>query len=214
LALTTFLLLAAGVALWMNLRKPNRPVTTAPQEALAERAAIETSALLGGRGHVRLVSEKADSPSALQAEHVSHLLQAQVAQARAFKEALRQKGPFTLAEDWFLLRGPMTMDPAWTAGAFSNIVRDLPEGAAVVSFASLPPLSDEEVAVIRAKKIALVVVGQAPAELSRLLQDKTVRLAVVYRKSIPPNPADKKESPQEWLARVAEVLPATARPTP
>lgn len=213
-ALPTFLFLAAAVAVWMNLDKPARKVTTAPHEAMAERAAIETSQLLSGKGHVRLVSEKAESPVALKAEHVGHLLQAQEAQVRAFKDVLNQKGQFTFAADSFLLRGPITMDPAWTHGAFGNIVRDLPSGAAVVSFVSLPPLSDEDVAAIRAKKIQLVVVGQAPAELNRLIQEKTVSRAIVYRQPVPPGPTDKTESPQEWLARVAEVLPAEKRTAP
>ncbi len=213
-ALPAFLFLAAAVAIWMNLGKPARKVTTAPQEAMAERAAIGISQLLSGKGHVQLVSEKAESPAALEIEHVGHLQQAQEAQVRALKNTLKQKGRFTFSPDWFLLRDPLTMDPAWAPATFGNIVRDLPAGAALVSFVSLPPLSDEDVAAIRAKKILLVLVGQAPVEMKQLVENKTISLAVVYRQPIPPRPADKTESPQEWLTRVAEVLPAEKSATP
>ncbi len=208
------LFIAAGVAIWMNLGPAARKVTTAPHEAMAVRAANETAKLLGGKGHLRVITEKADSPAALGAEHVALLLKAAEAQVSAFKSVLKKGGDFTFASDWYLARGAMTMDPAWTPGAFGRILQDLPEGAAVVSFAQLPPFSDEDIATVRQKKIRVILVGQGTPDLQQQMARQIVQLAVVYRRPVPALDAGKTESPEEWVARVAEVLPAAKPATP
>ncbi|MST00864.1 MAG: hypothetical protein EXS29_06095 [Pedosphaera sp.] len=204
------LLLAAGVAIWMNMRPSARKVTTAPHQAMAVRAANETVQLLGNKGHLRVISEKAESPAALGAEHVGLLLKAVEAQVEAFKLALKKGGDFTFASDWHLARGAMTMDPEWPFGAFGKLLQDLPEGAAVVSFAQLPTFSDEEIATVRKKKIRIILVGQGTANLQQHLAQRVVQLAVVYRRPVPPLDAGKTESPEEWVERVSETLKSPA----
>ncbi len=201
------LLLAVGCS-------SKRKTDTKPFQSLATKAATETAQLLEKQGHVLVICEQAESPQAMQAEHVAAVVKASAAQAEAFKSALAQQGKFTFTPEFHLARGVMTMDPAWPANALGKIIQDLPEGAAVVSFASLPPLGDSDQAALRSKKIRLVVVGQAPSDLRELLDSKSLSLAVVYRRPIPSAPEGKTESPEEWVARVAEVLPAAKPATP
>ncbi len=207
LSVAATLLLAAGCS-------GKRKTDVKPFQSLATKAAMETAQLLGKQGRVLVVSERAESPQAMQAEHVGSIVKASAAQAEAFKSALTQQGAFTFAPDFHLIRGAMTMDITWPANALDKILPDLPEGAAIVSFASLPSLGDEGHAALRAKKIHLIVVGQAPKNLNELLDAKRVSLAVVFRQPIPPAPEGKTESPEEWVARVAEVLPAAKLAAP
>lgn len=204
LSVVLLLFAVAGYLIWHNTRKEKLSENHKPYQSLAGLAAKEALAASGGTGTFIIVSEKADPSEKIVAQHVTMLLRNQESQIATFKQVVGKAGTFL--PDVKLVRGAMTMDPSWQPGVFNRAATSLPEGGCLVSFVMLPPFTAEDKKFIMQKKLRLVLVGQRVPNLEELLRDKTVSLAVVFKKPMPPAPEGKPESPEEWVSRTTEVL--------
>lgn len=193
-----------GFLLWRNTRPEKPKENHKPFQSFAALAARETAQLLGGSGKLVVVREAADPSEKIVAQQVAMIARKAESEVAAFKSTLG-KG-YTFLPDVKLLRGSSTLDPVWPAGTFERLAGSLPDGGAMVSFAILPAFSAQDKALIRSRNLRVIVVGQRVANIEALLQDKTVTLAVVFKRQFPVVVAGQAESPEEWLKRVVEVL--------
>lgn len=200
-------LLAIGVSgflIWRSSQPERLKEDHKPFEAIAALAARETATLLGGSGKLVTVSETANPTEPIVARHVAMIARKAESEVAAFKSTLGKGYTFLPSEK--LLRGASTMDPVWPPGMFERVANSLPDGGVMVSFAILPVFSPQDKAVIRRRNLRVIVVGQRVANLEALVEDKTVALAVVFKKQFPVKPTVSAETPEQWLQRVVEVL--------
>ena len=194
--LALVLFAVAGFLVWRQMAGPR--VNLKPSAAVGEVLAEECARLLGGNGTLVLIARAPDrNASDANSERIA-----------AFQAAMNlRKSPQLAAVEW-LPRPPRgQMD---TGGVNEEqlvaLVDQHPKATAFLIFAGLPPFSPETMQKFAGRSLKLVVVCGYSANLKRLLESKTVALAVVPRFSDLPAGTPAAKTSKDWFDQEFEIL--------
>ena len=195
-----FLILGGSCVLlvWTLLsRLDRRPkMRLEPYQAAGERAAQEIATLTRTKGRILVIVEDFGEYNMAWAAE----------QLEAFKKGLNKHGVQLAAVE--KVTDPMISEAARTrfsAADFAKMLRNHPGIDGVVIFANFPPNADQEFAVFAAAQLRVVTVSNYGPGLKRLLETKSVQVAIVPRDD-PATVASKSRSSAAWFDAYYRVL--------
>lgn len=196
LALALALVALAGFFVWRQTARPR--INLQPSAAVGEVIAEESARLLGGNGQIVLIARAPDpkEPDA-NSERIA-----------SFQAAMKlRKSPELVAAEWLAQPPPGEMDLGGvTEEQLIEFADKHPSANAFVIFAGLPPMSPRGIEKFAGRSLKLMAVCGYNSNLKRLLQTRTVALAVVPRfDDLPPGTAPPKTA-RDWFQREFELL--------
>jgi hypothetical protein len=188
-------------------RKP--PLRLEPFEAIGEMAAEETARLLGGRGQVVIVTFDPSKVRMPPARMVAAVLKAEM---KGFNNAIKKHNNLTvLATESVEVPhlGAFYPDSGLPADRFFELVEKYRAADAIVSFAGLPLLQEQDFNKLRTtmpKIVAVASFGSGPYQ--KLLEARVVQVVIVPRPPDSTQPSTKPKTLREWFDRYYEVVTA------
>ena len=182
-------------------------VGTQLSTVVAQVTAEETAKLLDHKGEIVLVVMDIKQPGSVFE-----------AQTKAFQEALKKQGGITVVATETVPFGQKGM--AVPADVFFKILEKHPNASAIVSFAGLPVLKDEDVSNLGQNLPRLVAFSSGGMGVKKLFEQQIARVVIMPRiqgveHDETPVPKKKSETDREWFERYYQVVtPETAPSLP
>lgn len=169
-------------------------------------AADEVFQLPGAGKTIAIVMEVKD-PKAPADSDAARVLDARAVEVESFKKSLNARGKFTWSPELKLIHPDGESRTVWPPGAFQKLLSQTPPHATIVAFCLLPAqLTDAEKNLLKSRTGKLVINAGAVKEVKPLIDAGLVDMAISIRLPVPPAPADGKETPQQTVRRIYEVL--------
>lgn len=207
-SIAVLVILSALTSLYFTQRDPG--IELKPYRALGEVAAQETAKLLGNKGRVVVIAA-----DLAQYKILSPMMEAKV---KSFRQALRKRGNLEVAavesvqiQPPSLARNGEFMLP----DQFSQVLAKHPRVEAIVSLVGLTPLADQDLIGLRKNATKLIVAAGYDSSYKRLLQSRSLQLAILPRTENPPEHLERPRTLREWFDRDYEIVtPETAERLP
>ncbi|HNQ87266.1 MAG TPA: hypothetical protein PKM73_01380 [Verrucomicrobiota bacterium] len=171
---------AAAVSLYFTAAGRSPKIALGTYEALGAVTAEETARLLGPKGQVLVIARDTGADKNPSVE----------AQLEAFRQTLKKQGGLRLVTERFVAT-PMMMMATGGAVPLDHLVKALEKHAtagALVLFCGLPPLEDSVAAMLKQRKVKVVVVSSFHPEYGPLLEQGVIHLAIVPKPNdLPPD---------------------------
>jgi hypothetical protein len=196
---------AAGVMLLVSCTPKETKVLLGPSEALGTVLADEAARIAGARKQVAVISPDANWGAVSAAEE-------------AFKHALKKQGITTVTAKAVNLGDPMRRGQlGLKAGDFFDALDKSADAGAIVSFVGAPMLSPGDATQVQPGHPPVLVVATAslgnvpgiwcdPIQLARLLEAKTIDLAIIDGADPAAPPAGKSDAAHSLFAQNYSIL--------
>lgn len=169
-------------------------------------AADEVFQLVGAGKTVAIAMEIKD-PKAPADSDAARVLDARAVEVESFKKSLNARGKFTWLPELKLVHPDGESRTVWPSGAFEKLLSQTPPDATIVAFCLLPAqLTDSEKKLLKGRTGKLVINAGATKDVKPLIDAGLVDMGIVLRLPVPAAPADGKETPEQAVRRIYEVL--------
>ena len=201
-----YLLLAtAGMMLLLSCKPTETKILLGPSEALGTVLADEAARVAGARKQIAIISPDANWGDVSTAEE-------------AFKSALKKQGFTTVTAKAVNVGDPMRRGQlGLKAGDFLDALDKSAEAGAIVSFAGAPMLASGDAARVQPGHPPVLVVATSslgnvpgiwcdPVQLARLLEAKTIDLAIIDGADPAAPPTGKSDAAHALFAQNYRIL--------
>lgn len=200
------LLVVAGWILARNFRSDLPKPNPKPFASLGSLAAEETAALIGGTGHIAIISEIPD-PKSHREDPMAQSIRMVAAEVEAFRDTLQRLGKYTFLPELKLVRPSQAIKTVWPAGEFLRLLQRPPDNTTVVAFCALPgQLTATERSLLKSRSGKLVIIGGVVPEVRPLVEQRVAHLAVAAKVPVPAAQDGAPETPEAWVRRVHLVM--------
>lgn len=192
-ALLTVVACVAAASLFFGLRDRSPKIDLGVYEALGAITAEESARLFPEQTKLILIARDTGSDKNPSLE----------AQIDAFRQALKKHRKVSLTLERFVA-SPTTMMA--TGGAippdqFRQILEKYRDIHAVVAFCPLPPLDESDVALLKNRKVKVVVVSSFRPDYPSLMKQGVIEMAIVPRQEMPPPDAPQPQTLRDLFER-------------
>lgn len=191
-------IVAAGVSIFFQLRKPQDNRTPPMDQIIGEALADEVVQALGGTGHIIPVTlETGQSPELDKyVDAFKH---------RIYKTAIKVANTDKISSEKAGKYGPGS---GMSAKRFVRLMGKYPADKVIVSFVGTPDGEDKELRDLKPPLPQFIAFSRAPDDLDELFQHHLLLAAIVPRFQFPAPGPEKPKTNREWFEKYYQVVRA------